>query len=89
MYYEDDFNAENQIPAQFLPRRKPDEDKIPTPQDFAKFKDASPISNNGAIKAAYAQHIAATYDEQQLYKELTAISNEVIECRNSILAKIY
>ena len=89
MYYEDDFNAEYQIPAQFLPRRKPDEDKIPTPQDFAKFKDASPISNNGAIKAAYAQHIAATYDEQQLYKELTAISNEVIECRNSILAKMY
>ena len=89
MYYEDDLNAEYQIPAQFLPRRKPDEDKIPTPQDFAKFKDASPISNNGAIKAAYAQHIAATYDEQQLYKELTAISNEVIECRNSILAKIY
>ena len=57
MYYEDDFNAEYQIPAQFLPRRKPDEDKIPTPQDFAKFKDASPIStspplttNNNSIR---------------------------------------
>ena len=89
MYYEDEFNAEYQIPAQFLPHRKVYEDKVPTPQDFAKFKEASPISNNGAIRAAYAQHIAATYDERQLYKELTDISNEVLECRNSILAKIY
>lgn len=86
-YDEDDFNAEYQIPAQFLPHRKADE--VPSPEDFAKFKETTPISNNGAIKVAYAQHLAATYDEQQLYRELTAISNEVMECRNSILAKIY
>jgi hypothetical protein len=90
MYYEEDeYTAEYQIPSQFLAPKRQNADDTPKPQDFADFKAASPISNNGALRAAYAQHVAATYDERQLYKELTAVSDEVMKCLNSILAKIY
>ena len=31
----------------------------------------------------------ATYDDKQLYKELSAVSDEVLACRNGILNNIY
>lgn len=86
---EDEYTAEYQIPPHFLAPKRQSVEDAPKPQDFANFKATSPISNNGALRAAYAQHVAATYDERQLYKELTAVSDEVMKCRNSILAKIY
>ena len=82
--YEDEQQAEYQIPARFL-----------TPPDVNNIANSSvepaavaPVATDANLRGDYIQNTTMAYAERQLYKELSAVSSEVIKCRNSILAKI-
>lgn len=45
------------------------------------------VSASSFVPIQYATK--ASYDDKMLYKELSAVSDEVLECRNKILNNVY
>lgn len=93
--YEDDTNFEYQIPKQFL--QPVQSEKVD--YDYAYHPSSAPVRPEDYAAVAAATNIkpiaafeqtnkSATRSDHEVYMELSAISEEVIKCRNSVLVRV-
>ena len=62
----------------------------PTPSPAVSAAQTTPVQAVEASSFVPIQYAAkASYDDKMLYKELSAVSDEVLECRNKILNNVY